>query len=152
MRKVIYVAIVGVAIVFAFLHYSSWQSKRQAIEDIAAIPGSGWCENMDIAFDGQEYVNQGGWPCILVSGVTEVVVRDGNFCATVELEDEVGMPGENKYQKRWKSLCSGTEFGGWGFKDSIYEDLVKPNLRTLNESLCAEYSRVSAEFDWAALC
>jgi hypothetical protein len=137
-RLLIALTLIGIA----FTMYSSNNHLKIQMNEILEIEDSGWCENNDLSWteNGPEVTGQ-GWPCVMVFDVRNVSIRDSQFCGYITLGLEQGGPGMEIYQMDWSSICSNKELGSNGFKNAVYENLVKPKLNSLVEKLCSNSLR-----------
>lgn len=137
---------------FALTRFNSYQATQRDLAYIEELPGKAWCNNTDQVFNGLEYVNDGGWPCIKLTDVVNVREVGNDYCAMVTLGVEAGPPGEAVYRETGLDYCSPRKYEGGGFEDGLFFDYISAQLTQVNAELCARYRTQIGEDRWFKLC
>jgi hypothetical protein len=140
------------------------EAREVGISEALSLTGSGWCSNfadIKVYGGGTDVVKSGGWPCINIASVDDFsfskVGKDNKMCIRVSLDRDEGLPGQEVTQNSYKSfqVCAlDTWYSSWSestFSDEIY-DQVKPELDSLQLSLCRIYGFRMGESNYSTYC
>ena len=140
------------------------EAREIGISEALSLTGSGWCSNfadIKVYGGGTDVVKSGGWPCINVASVDDFSFsktgKDNQMCIRISLDRDDGLPGQEVTQNSYKSfqVCAlDTWYSSWSestFSDEIY-DQVKPELDSLQMSLCRIYGYRMGEGNYSTYC
>lgn len=127
--------------------------KDSGIRNALDLNGSGWCAefaDIDVYEGGETVVKSGGWPCIIVGGITEIKFsskdRDPLMCFQVTLNKESGLPGEDIFYNNFRAIevCKPSNwYEGWsteGLQREIYDTAnISSELSSLQNEMCRRY-------------
>lgn len=139
--------------------------REIAVNDVSGLTETGWCSNFEdinVYDGGQEVVKKGGWPCIYIGSIDGFTFSRENkkdkMCGWVNLHRETGAPGEESFQLSYRSFETCITEDDWGgrlsekaFSDKIYDE-VKPELDSLQQTLCRNYGYRMGEINYSTYC
>lgn len=140
-------------------YYAKQRDVKQALTSASATQGKSWCTNQEpISNEDGSTSGINGWPCFDVSTVANLVETNSNgksqICGDVEISQEIGLPGEQIYQKLPSvHQCSLRVKDVSNFEDDILKRyLLSDFLKQLNKSDCLRLKNDMSAMEAATYC